>query len=379
MAYEIRPAGFRDIDGVNELMVEAGFKTRSPQGWDWLHRQRPGRAESSGELPIGWVLAWGEDLHGFLGNQPLDYAYKGVPIRAATSSSYYVRPEARRESVKLMSAFFRQPDIDLFMTTTANDESEPVYRMFKSKTPADECFSEGYVWMADDRAVLTQAVDRIGTGRGVLGPLAKSLSPAVRAVRRATRYATPPPTGGNVMVLEPEEMHSDFDTIGKQLNATGALLINRNAAALRWYMADPDSGATPLLVAAFDDEGLAGYGIGARHQPRREKLAHLRLLDLVVRPGAENMLGALVHRLVTEAEARALGAVYCPPTGAQLAPLLRKLRPHIRRHHEQAHYLRTADASLADEMVREGVWHATGLDGDTPFLIRNDGAEQPSG
>lgn len=369
--YSLRPAAEADAAPVAVLLKEAGFKVRSAAGWRWLFVDNPAHRRQQPAPAQGWVL---EDasgaLHGYLGNILLDYVDDGVPLSAATCTSYYVRPDARAESVRLMRAFFQQKGVSLFLSTTANPASDPIYRMFKAEVPVDESFSEGLVWIAADRAAIRGLLDRRGMDRLSAAALSALAAPLVRSVRRLTGFARVPAhrEAAEVEVLSPAQIDGRFDALWEQLSRQPGLQVVRSAAALRWYLSDPDAPEATVL-ALSDDAGLRGYAAVARHQPPGAAAPELRLLDLVVRPGEEAAIPPLLRRAAQLGRAAGAGFLYAAPCGAALSAQLLALWPHRHAHAHAAHFLRAKKRAETARYTGPGVWRATGLDGDTPFCI----------
>lgn len=363
----LRPAEATDRAAVNALFRYHGFKTRSEAGWRWLFGPRPWRAEPVG--PAGWVLEQDGQLRGYVGNHVLDYVHGGQDLVVATCSALYVHPSARAGSTALFRAWLRQPGVALFMSTTANEASRGVYTLFGARSPADECFTEGYAWLADEGDLLGEVLGRMGAPPAQGEPAGHLLAPLARLARRAVDVRRPRVAAfdGEIRAVAPHEVGAEFDRLGERLRASGALQVRRDAAALRWYLADPDAPGSPCVLGAFDARGLAGYAMARLHRAPMRRVTELRVLDFVFRPGSADAVGPLLARLVGHARQAGAGLVYCPPCGPQLATVLRAHRPYVNRLVHPRHYLRAMRAGLQDELARPGAWHATGLDGDAAF------------
>jgi hypothetical protein len=356
-----------DRDAVNALVRDHGFKTRSAAGWRWLFGGPPRAAPAV----AGWVLEQEGELRGYLGNHVLAYVRGGQELVAATCSSLYVHPAARAASASLMRVWLRQPGVALFLSTTANEASRGVYELYGARSPAEPCFREGYIWAADEGDLLREGLERLGAPPGAARALGRTLGPVARGVGGVTRVTRPRATRfrGEVREVAPRDVGAAFDALARRLRATGALQVSRDAAALRWYLSDPDATAAPCVLGAFDAEGLAAYTIGGRHCAPGRRVSELRVLDLAFRPDAADAVGPLLAGLVARAREVGAGLVYCPPCGPQLAPVLRAHRPYLHPLAHARHYLRAGDAAIQAELDRPGAWHATGLDGDSPFAL----------
>lgn len=371
--HTLRPATLADVEPVAVLLREVAFKPRSEAGWRWLFRDNPAVRRQDPAPEMGWVLERDGEINGYVGNVHLDYVLDGEPLRVATDNSYYVRPAARAESARLMSAFFRQPGVDLFLNTTANEASGAVYVLFKASVPDDASFSEGLLWVADDRIALRDAIAKHGIAKPFADGLAALGAPFSKMVRAVARFATPPPetAAAPVLKLRPDELDARFDRLWERTAAAPGLKVRRDARALRWYLSDPDVGGNPTVFATADDKGLTGYAAVAQHRPPGTVTTQLRILDFVLRPSVERVALTLLARVLAHAREVKAGVVYCPPSGPALWRELKRLRPYIHRHTATSHLLRAARGVETAELARPGVWQATPLDGDTPFCIEN--------
>ena len=371
--HALRPATLADVERVAALLREVAFKPRSEAGWRWLFQENPAVRRRDPPPEMGWVLDRDGAIDGYVGNVHLDYVLDGKPLRVATDNSYYVRSDARGESTRLMSTFFRQPGVDLFLNTTANHASSAVYLLFKALAPEDASLSEGLIWIADDRIAVRDALAKCGMGKPLGGGLAGLAAPLSTVARAIAGFAKPPRdrASGSVEKLLPSELDSRFDSLWERIAAAPGLKVRRDAATLRWYFSDPDVGGNPTIFATGDAEGLEGYAAVAQHCPPGTVTTQLRILDFVLRPGAEHAGLTLLTRVLVHAREVKAGLVYCPPIGSALSAELKLLRPYVLRHKRTSHLLRAVRSVKTADLVRPGVWQATALDGDTPFCIES--------
>ena len=369
--YAVRPATFADVEAVAVLQRESEAKVRSEAGWRWLFRDNPVLRHRDPASPSGWVLEREGAVHGYLGSVAVDYVLDGRPLRAAASTGYFVREAVHPEAVRLMRTFLRQPHLDLFVTTTACEADAAVYRLFKAAVPRDASFGEGLVWIAKDRVVLEEALAGAGASSAAAQLLAAAGAPVVRSARYVSGIATAPRSRAKLemMLLAPSDFDARFDWLCAQLAQAKGLRVRRNPELLRWYFSDPDGAHAPVIFAAMKGDRVVAYAAGALHRPPSPPITHLRLLDLVAAPGEDDALVPLIHSALDHAQTAEAGLVYCPPCGARLASQLQALRPYVRRRDFPVHFLRTAAGIDAERLADPGVWHATGLDGDSPFCL----------
>lgn len=357
MAETLRAVGIADREACGRLLREVGFKAPSEAGWRWLFEENPAHRR---HRPVaGWLLEDERGVQGYLGNILLDYQLDGRPILAATCTAWVVDPRARGDSLRLLTAFFKQAGPEIFLTASANGESEAAYRSFKAEAPAGAGFAQGTVWVIRDAVALRE--------RG----LPSVLAPFSRLARLFSGRARVPRARGSAQVqrLRPAEIDARFDRLWAQVGARPGLRRARDAASLRWTLTDPDQRPGAAAFALERDGALAGYALVAPHQPSPTRGLQLRLVDLCTAEGQEAAAGPLLARAAEHARELGAGLLYAPPCGAELAALLvgRGGRPLVRDHH--SHFLRARKRADTPPLVAEGRWAATGLDGDIPFVL----------
>jgi hypothetical protein len=175
-----------------------------------------------------------------------------------------------------------------------------------------------------------------------------------------------------VKVRDRQAVDDRYDELGAVLSGQPGLRLRRDAATLRWMLSDPDA-PPPAVLEVEQDGALQGWAVCATHHPSDGRGRQLRLLDLVVRPGREELLPALLRAAADHARRIGAGLLYAPPCGASLAQTLSSLgaHPHPRTH--RSHWLRARKKEETAGFAAAGTWQATGLDGDVPFCVEGPG------
>lgn len=119
-AVRLRPAALDDAVGIGSLCARNGMGPANPEdlreGWTTFPLSDEFR-----DIPIGWVLETDAgEVVGNLTNSHVLYEFQGKRLRGAVASAWAVDTEYRSRSLRLMTAFFRQPGIDLRLNVSAN-------------------------------------------------------------------------------------------------------------------------------------------------------------------------------------------------------------------------------------------------------------------
>lgn len=367
----LRAATLADAPAVAALISGMGFRPRSAAAWRWLFEENPARAEYDVPPDIGWVLEDGDALLGYLGNVPLSYMLDGKPVRAASCTDYYALPAAGAGGAGLLRAFFRQCGVDVFLTTTANARTAPMYEMFDSVAPPDASLSEEYVWVAHDSIALREMLAKRGLPPVFAGAVGALVGPVSAQVRALVGFSTVPKAvpAAEITELGPEDIDQRFERLWQGAASSPGLRVRRDSRGVQWYLSNPDAGAVPTVFAAVEGGEIVGYAAVAANRTADAQIGRLSVLDVLTLPGRERVIPALLERTVMHARKMQLGFVYARPCGISLAPHFRALQPRVQRFDQPMFYFRAADRHRTAELARPGLWDATGLDGDAPLCM----------
>ena len=364
MSPTVRPMATEDRAAVSALLAEAGFKPRSTAGWDWLHTGNPHDRPPS---PRGWVIDQDGRIDGYLGNLIRMATWRGAPLTLGVSADWYVREAARTRSTALLRAFFKQKDVDVCVSTTANAASGPVYAMFKAGAPEHPCFQQARMWVVDDGPLVSLALQKAGL------PALPVPGGLVGRLRR--RLGLLHPTGrrfdGDLTAHTAADLPADLDPHFRHVESDGRLHSRRSTRVLRWLMSDPDGGDVPTLFVARNTAGIQGTLLTIGHRAPEHPFGQRRVVDLTVTHSAYALptTSALLQAAV--AHGRPLGAavLYAPACGPRVSALLASHGGHPVAREAPAHYARAKKRRTLPDLLDS--WEATGLSGDSPLCLQS--------
>src|SRR6266516_4833336 len=210
----LRELRFNDFAAVARLRKLLDLSPDSLDNWDRLWRNSPALRFAKSPLPMGWVLEAHSKLVGYLCSIPLLYHFGDRPLLAAAASGFAVEPAYQVFSKDLAASFYGQPNIDLFLSTTA-DASCPTVES--------------------------------------LGRLAKALQ--VESLPQEN-YST-------VLFWVLDARHF-ADAVGWKLGEKPRLLADRDPATLRWHFTLPRSRKETNVFRCESHGRLVGYAIFRR-------------------------------------------------------------------------------------------------------------------
>jgi hypothetical protein len=275
---KLRKARFQDYSGIAALHDRHGFATKSHEEWIslWIHNPLYNQLA---DWPIGWVLEEkNQAIVGYLGNIPLPYVFRGRPIVAATSRAWIVDSSFRSYSFLLLSRFFQQRTVDLFINNTVNKNSVRGYEAFRACRVPVGAWDESIFWITNYRGFAASLLANKGIpAPKVLGyPLSLGLLAQDKLARRKLRVHQ-----HGVSIAFANCFDTRFDRFWENLQCTnaGILLATRSREILEWHFRRSLAESRAWVIIAEEGRELAAYAIFLRRDNRKLGLNRLRLID----------------------------------------------------------------------------------------------------
>jgi len=365
---KLREAKFSDFKAVEELKQRGRLATDSFENWERLWRNNPAVTNAKTVYPIGWVLEAGTSIVGYLGNIVLQYRFGNRALTAATSHGLVVDPGYRFGAMSLVSAYFRQRSVDLFLTTTAIESVGKISRSFKSITLPQPEYESVLFWVLKPRS-FAQAVVRKMALNSILARTGEIVISALVAGDKFLRRRWPQPPSPCISVeeIELDQIGDEFETLwNESYSERTQLLADRSPRVLRWHFEMPgDKGSVSVLCCRRNGE-LGGYAV-LRHEPptRESGLRRSILADSLARNDDPQILAALwaaAYQQAKQAGSHIFEVLGFPPN---IRRVCSRWRPYVRRYPACPFYYKAADPALHETLSDGAAWYATPFDGDT--------------
>lgn len=359
MKRTIRPLRPEDAPRLAALLDWAWFAPRSEAGWRWLS-QAP-RSEAAGELATGYVA---EDEDGRIGAMygqfAQDYACAGERFVGATGHTLVVHPDMKGVAARMIRQYAETPGVFGVYHFNANARSAPLYPRFGfDPCPADHGDTK-LVWAIDPLTILAERAARLRQG--------EARPDRERFIRERVFTRELGRLGRHVEQVFTDRIDARFDAFWEALAAEGRLVARRDAAALRWRMADPDRTLDPFLLAWIEDGAVVGYLLAQVAKLSQIEAPNLEVIDLIaLGPYAERAERGLMQALLRNASDLGVARVRLSVVNTEMARRLDGLDGVTRsRHHVHGH------ARLTDQgRAMASDWRLTPYDADYGFCLRS--------
>src|SRR5258705_7169266 len=275
---KVREAKFDDYAAVAALQIRHGLQVESYDQWMHLWIHNPLYHELS-NWPIGWVLdEENSNIVGYIGNIPLSYEFKGERIVAATSRAWAVDPRFRSYSFALLSAFFKQKNVQLFINTTVNAYATAGHKAFRASRVPVGAWDQSLFWITGYRGIAASllANKRLPALKLLKFPL--SFGVFVRDIFTTNRQR---PHSTGIAVRDCSRFDVRFDAFWKELYLRNfhLLLATRSQQMLAWRFQSSLDEDRAWVLTVEDGPRLAAYAIFMRRDNNRLGLNRLMLID----------------------------------------------------------------------------------------------------
>jgi len=365
-----REVQFSDFAAVAALKERWGHWSDSLANWRRLWRDNPALEVAKVPLGMGWVLEAGGEIVGYSGSIPLLYHLRGRPLIAAAGTSLVVAPAYRAGAVTLLSSFYRQQGIDLFLITTAIASVARLSTTLGARPLPQRDYSTVLFWVLDAREVARALVARLGWS-GTAGTVGAVLAALAQRTEGMIRRRGPGHGPGSLSIseIEPSNIGEDFAVLWQRRRADQeCLLRDRSPASLKWHFSIPGGASCATVLCCHRSGNLVGYAIVRHAAEQATGLRRTLLADIVVErddPGvAEDLLAAAYTN------ARSSGSHVFEVLGFpdNIRRILLNWNPYRRRYPNNPFFYKAPDRNLAGILADEAAWYAGPLDGDTTLM-----------
>jgi hypothetical protein len=358
----IREACFNDHSRISALEARYGLVPKSYEEWKHLWIANP-IYQRVGYWPIGWVLEHQDQIVGYLGNIPLSYEYGQKQIIAAASHGLVVDSAYRSYSLSLIGKYYRQPNISLFLSTTANAQASKAYEFFRAERVPAGNWNESAFWVTGYQGFMECLLHRkripMASGLSVPLGIAMFMKDRVAGANRRDRL-------DGLAINNYSHFDDRFETFWQTLKSTGChrLLATRSREMLEWHFRYMLSrGAS--VVTVENDSRLIAYAIFCRQDNPVLALKRLQLVDFQSLNGDTELLVPMLTWALKQCRLNGVHMLEVCGFAHEKKALLESLAPHRRALPSWLYFYKAADKDLANDLRNPEVWDPCCFDGDS--------------
>jgi hypothetical protein len=366
-AVKIREAQFADCERVCALNLRLGQGPDSPENWNRLWRDNPAITHGNATPRIGWVLEDSRETVGFLGSIPLLYEYNGKTLIAAATCRLAVEPAYRAFSHLLLTSFFRQKDVDLFLNNTATVAAGKMMTALKAVELPQKDYDTVLFWILDSRPFAKAALKRMGLGPSLasVGGVAASLvlegDTAIRSRRPKSKIGS-----FTVSEMDVSEMGPEFlELWSRKQNQLNLLMAKRSQEIMRWHFEPPGNRRIARVLSCSSQERLLGYLIVLHEEETKGGLRRSFVADFLLRdedPQVADALLAAACQSSKRAGSHILEVMGFPGT---IRNKFLRWKPYSRKYPACPFFFKARDRALHEALMNETAWYASPFDGDS--------------
>src|SRR5215469_702368 len=371
----VREAQLSDYKAVTELKTRWGLIPDSFENWERLWIHNPASQQMQRSRPIGWVLEAERKVVGYLGNISLLYRFGDKTLTAVTGSGLVVEPAFRAVSMSLIAAYYRQKDVDLYLTTTAIEAVGKVARAFKSDPLPQEDYETVLFWVLRPYA-FAQALMRKLQVKPAFSSVFSGLISVAMATDKIARRRRPTGSAKSLEVCEigVPEIGDEFGEFWLEKLTEGTrLFADRTAATLRWHFETPGDRGTTRALCCREKGRLLGYLVIRDDPGYLSGLRRSLIADILVRQDDPEILKALMVAAYQHAQRAGSHVLEVLGFPVNVRRVCSQWNPYRRKYPACPFYYKAADPSLHKVLASSGVWYASPYDGDATLMPYLDG------
>jgi len=223
----LRESRLEDGPQIARLGAAHGLAFRPEPLWSRTWTENP--AMRTG-WPMGWVLEDDDGaVVGHFGNIPMRYELEGRLLQVGVGADWVVAEGQGFAALQMLRRFFRQPDVDMLLCTSANAAAAKAYVAFHARRIPSPGYDRTLFWITSPRGFITALAKK----------REKTLPPGIARVAglplaaRERLVRSRPPSGVSLAVCG--EVPADVRTIWERVSGDGVLRFERTPAQLAWH------------------------------------------------------------------------------------------------------------------------------------------------
>jgi hypothetical protein len=360
---KLREVSFEDYSQIASLAAKFDLHTESYPAWTHLWANNPAcRAAQSG-IPIGWVLDVDGVIAGYLGNIALSYHLEGRTYLAATTRAWVVDTPYRSYSPLLLATYFQQRNVDLFLSTTVNSQSEAAYSSFQSTRVPVGAWDRTLFWITNYRGFISSYLRK--SASSLAQPLSYPLSAGLylRDQIRESHLLK-----GAIPIVPAACFDDRFQPFWEQLRAQKSrmLIADRSQEALDWHFKFALQQNRAWIYTVDGKSGLIAYAVFLRYDFPQVGLTRMRLADFqCVAENSQSILTAMLATASERCREESIHMFELVGVTPALEKGLQSASPHGRPLGSWLSYYKANNASLAGVLKNPNVWEPSLFDGDS--------------
>lgn len=360
---KVREARFDDYAQIASLGSRYGFRSKTCEQWAhlWIHNPLYNELPN---WPIGWVLE-GEnrEIVGYIGNIPLPYQFRGRRIVVATSRSWVVDSRFRSYSFSLLSQFFTQKNIDLFLNTTVNAYAAVGHEAFRASRVPVGAWDQSVFWITGYRGFAASFLANKGISASKLLSFPLSLGLLVKDMFAKKSLSSHRP---GIAVRFCPNFDVRFDTFWEESQGSNfhVLRATRSRQMLEWRFQSALAENRAWIFTAEDGPRLAAYAIFLRRDNGELDLSRLRLIDFQVLEGKNELLVPMLYQALGKCRSEGIHMLDIIGFGPEKQRIIDSIAPHRRALPSWLYFYKTSDQYLAKVLKDPRSWDPSCFDGD---------------
>jgi hypothetical protein len=362
---KLREASFEDYSQIASLASKFDLHTEAYPAWTHLWVNNPAcRALQTG-VPIGWVLDVDGLIAGYLGNITLSYHLEGKTYLAATTRAWVVDTPYRSYSPLLLATYFQQRNVDLFLSTTVNSQSEAAYSSFQSTRVPVGAWDRTLFWITNYRGFTASYLRK--SASSMAEPLSYPLSAGLYLSDRIKKSHLPKHNGIPVRPVDcfDERFQLFWEELRRQKSRI--LIADRSQESLDWHFRFALQQNRAWIYTVEGKSGLIAYAVFLRHDFPQVGLTRMRLADFqcIAPENSLNILTAMLATATDRCRKESIHMFELVGVTPALEKGLQSASPHGRPLGSWLSYYKVNNASLMGLLKNPEVWEPSLFDGDS--------------
>lgn len=362
-AVRFRQARFEDHGQITDLQARYGMDTETYEAWIHVWADNPA-CQDFPDWPIGWILENEESrVVGYIGNLPRRYEFGDRKMLVASTRGLVVDAPYRSYSLPLLSHFFNQRQVDLFLDTTVGPGATKAHEIFRALRVPAGMWDQAFFWITNYEGFSASLLARkqVRGSKSLCRPLSAGLF--LRDVLQGRKFRM---RCNGLEASFCNKLDGRFEDFWQQLRKSSPprLLANRSQQMLDWHFKHPLSDNRAWVLTMGKGSALSAYAIFLRQDNASFSLKRMRLVDFQALDDSTELLSPMLCHAFARCQREGVHMLEAMGFAAEKQRVIEGLLPHRRSLSSWRYFYKTGNRELAESLKNPQVWDTSCYDGD---------------
>ena len=357
----LREVKLSDYNNICKVVYNNNLDIYDFKSWQDIWLLNPYYKKIKNEWTKGWVLEHKKKIVGYFGSFPMLYDFLGKEYIVAVATCWVVENKFRNYSMLLIEAYFKQKNVDVFLSSTANETGSHVFKAFQGNNINFKEYNENLLFIFNHFKLIKnfKIVKKLKFIFFVLKPIINFFSFIINFYY----FITVKNINNNIVIYE--SFNDEFDYFWNKLKKNkNTFNFKRNKEWLNWHFNYYIKNNKIYIITEKNNNKITSYCILIEKNNDKLQLKKLCLVDLISLNDNNNNYKKLIKFSIKLAKQKKYDYLEIVGFNSNKRKIIKKFFPFYRKFKHSRYCYYTSNDFLLKSLKNSKNLDFSMIDGD---------------